>query len=114
MEQAKVDGSTNLPPEHVKKFVYKTYPLHQSPLRVKLHKKRKEIPHTRRTIREDNVRGMELLRGFYTLTQTNAITRDSITFRLHTRFTVVVLVTLSVVVTTRQYVGNPIDCIHTR
>ncbi|XP_030765246.1 uncharacterized protein LOC115889402 [Sitophilus oryzae] len=99
---------------HGKKPFYKTYPFHQSALRVKLHKKRNDFAHSRRTAREDNLRNMDLLRGFYTLTQTSTITKDSIIFRLHTKFTVVVLVTLSIVVTTRQYVGNPIDCIHIR
>ncbi|ENN76125.1 hypothetical protein YQE_07345, partial [Dendroctonus ponderosae] len=57
---------------------------------------------------------MDLLRTFYTLTQTSTITRESLIFRLHTKATVVILVTLTIIITTRQYVGNPIDCIHTR
>lgn len=39
---------------------------------------------------------------------------DSAIFRLHTNATVILLVTFSIAVTTRQYVGNPIDCVHTR
>lgn len=33
---------------------------------------------------------------------------------MHTNATVLLLVTFSIAVTTRQYVGNPIDCVHTR
>uniref|UniRef100_A0A1B0A102 Innexin n=1 Tax=Glossina pallidipes TaxID=7398 RepID=A0A1B0A102_GLOPL len=39
---------------------------------------------------------------------------DSPVFRLHTNATVILLITFSIAVTTRQYVGNPIDCVHTR
>uniref|UniRef100_A0A1B0AMV4 Uncharacterized protein n=1 Tax=Glossina palpalis gambiensis TaxID=67801 RepID=A0A1B0AMV4_9MUSC len=35
---------------------------------------------------------------------------DSPVFRLHTNATVILLITFSIAVTTRQYVGNPIDC----
>ncbi|XP_049821531.1 innexin shaking-B isoform X2 [Aethina tumida] len=58
--------------------------------------------------------GMDLLRGVYTLAQTNHVTIDSAILRLHSNATVILLVTFSIAVTTRQYVGNPIDCIHTR
>lgn len=47
-------------------------------------------------------------------TQVNHVKIDSAVFRLHTNATVVLLVTFSIAVTTRQYVGNPIDCVHTR
>lgn len=46
--------------------------------------------------------------------QVNHVKIDSAVFRLHTNATVVLLVTFSIAVTTRQYVGNPIDCVHTR
>lgn len=46
--------------------------------------------------------------------QANHVKTDSAVFRLHTNATVILLVTFSIAVTTRQYVGNPIDCVHTR
>lgn len=46
--------------------------------------------------------------------QVNHVKVDSAVFRLHTNATVILLVTFSIAVTTRQYVGNPIDCVHTR
>ncbi|XP_037029949.1 innexin shaking-B isoform X3 [Bradysia coprophila] len=57
---------------------------------------------------------MEFLRGIYAFMQINHVKIDSAVFRLHTNATVVLLVTFSIAVTTRQYVGNPIDCVHTR
>ncbi|XP_040572604.1 innexin shaking-B [Lepeophtheirus salmonis] len=39
---------------------------------------------------------------------------DSSVFRLHWCISSMILLTFSVIVTTRQYVGNPIDCIHTQ
>ncbi|XP_066140017.1 innexin shaking-B isoform X1 [Euwallacea fornicatus] len=96
---------------------YKTHPHHQSSLRAKITgRKPPPFPLSlrRRRSGDETFRVMDLLRSFYTLTQTNALTTDSIIFRLHTKATVVVLMTFTVLVTTRQYVGNPIDCIHTR
>lgn len=46
--------------------------------------------------------------------QAHHVKTDSAVFRLHTNATVILLVTFSIAVTTRQYVGNPIDCVHTR
>ncbi|XP_063696774.1 innexin shaking-B [Culicoides brevitarsis] len=62
---------------------------------------------------------MEFLRGVYAFMQVsrssvNHVKIDSTIFRLHTNATVILLVTFSIAVTTRQYVGNPIDCVHTR
>ncbi|XP_017784550.1 PREDICTED: innexin shaking-B isoform X1 [Nicrophorus vespilloides] len=62
----------------------------------------------------DGVPGMDVLRGVYTLTQINHVTIDSLIFRLHSNATVILLVTFSIAITTRQYVGNPIECMHTR
>ncbi|KAK5649776.1 hypothetical protein RI129_000805 [Pyrocoelia pectoralis] len=64
--------------------------------------------------RTDVAIGMEILRGVYSLTQINHVTIDSLVFRLHSNATVILLVTFSIAITTRQYVGNPIDCVHTR
>ncbi|XP_055325134.1 innexin shaking-B isoform X1 [Sitodiplosis mosellana] len=62
---------------------------------------------------------MEFLRGIYAFMQVSRssahhVKTDSAVFRLHTNATVILLVTFSIAVTTRQYVGNPIDCVHTR
>ncbi len=49
-----------------------------------------------------------------TLVKVSHIHIDSSVFRLHWCISSVILLTFSVIVTTRQYVGNPIDCIHTK
>ena len=46
------------------------------------------------------------------LPQSNARNDDDIADRLNHRFTVSVLIILSIVVTTKQYVGDPIKCWH--
>ncbi|ERL87523.1 hypothetical protein D910_04915 [Dendroctonus ponderosae] len=99
-----------------KRPFYKTYPYHLPSLRTKLSRRRPNfsLPLRRRRTSQEGFRVMDLLRTFYTLTQTSTITRESLIFRLHTKATVVILVTLTIIITTRQYVGNPIDCIHTR
>ncbi|XP_072398332.1 innexin shaking-B isoform X1 [Diabrotica undecimpunctata] len=57
----------------------------------------------------------EIIRGVYQLTQTiNGYTIDSSIFRLNTNATVILLITFSLAVTTRQYVGHAIDCLHAR
>ena len=38
---------------------------------------------------------------------------DSWVFRLHYRLTTTVMLAFSIVISASQYVGNPIDCIHT-
>ena len=49
-----------------------------------------------------------------TLVKVSHVHIDSSVFRLHWGISSVILLTFSVIVTTRQYVGNPIDCIHTK
>jgi hypothetical protein len=49
-----------------------------------------------------------------TLVKVSHIHIDSSVFRLHWAISSVILLVFSVIVTTRQYVGNPIDCIHTK
>ena len=49
-----------------------------------------------------------------TLVKVSHIHIDSSVFRLHWCISSVILLTFSVIITTRQYVGNPIDCIHTK
>ena len=39
---------------------------------------------------------------------------EKLYFRLHYGATVTFLLAFSLIVTTRQYVGNPIDCVHTK
>ena len=39
---------------------------------------------------------------------------DNVVFRLHYHFSVAFLLASSLVVTARQYVGNPIDCTHNK
>lgn len=55
-----------------------------------------------------------LFSHFCLFVQAHHVKTDSAVFRLHTNATVILLVTFSIAVTTRQYVGNPIDCVHTR
>ncbi|XP_023349349.1 innexin shaking-B [Eurytemora carolleeae] len=49
-----------------------------------------------------------------TLIKVSHIHIDSSVFRLHWSISSVILLTFSVIITTRQYVGNPIECIHTQ
>ena len=51
------------------------------------------------------------LKGF---TKIRHLVIDSTVFRMHYNVSVVFLLAFSGIVTTRQYVGNPIDCIHTK
>lgn len=57
---------------------------------------------------------LDIFRGLKNLVKVNHITTDSPVFRLHYSITVMVLMSFSLIVTTRQYVGNPIDCVHTK
>nr|CAI5825060.1 unnamed protein product [Callosobruchus analis] len=68
----------------------------------------------RKRIAEDGTKSLELLRGVCTITKPNKTLIDSTIMRLHSNSTVVLLITFSIAVTTRQYVGNPIDCMEVR
>lgn len=57
---------------------------------------------------------LDIFRGLKSLVKVNHIKTDSPIFRLHYSITVMILMSFSLIVTTRQYVGNPIDCIHTK
>lgn len=48
------------------------------------------------------------LKGFF---KTDTVNIDNNVFRLHYKLTVVILIAFSIVVTGRQYIGDPIDCI---
>ena len=57
---------------------------------------------------------LEIFRGLQGLVKPHHVTIDSSIFRLHYSATVTFLLAFSLIVTTRQYVGAPIMCIHTR
>ncbi|KAF6212162.1 hypothetical protein GE061_012683 [Apolygus lucorum] len=57
---------------------------------------------------------LDVFRGLKNLVKVNNIRIDSPIFRLHYSITVMILMAFSLIVTTRQYVGNPIDCVHTK
>ncbi|XP_077284729.1 innexin family member shaking B [Arctopsyche grandis] len=57
---------------------------------------------------------LDVFRGLKNLIKVNYVHIDSTIFRLHYSITVIILIAFSLIVTTRQYVGNPIDCIHTK
>lgn len=57
---------------------------------------------------------LDVFRGLKNLVKISHIHIDSPIFRLHYSITVLMLCAFSLIVTTRQYVGNPIDCVHTK
>lgn len=57
---------------------------------------------------------LDVFRGLKNLIKVSHLHIDSPIFRLHYSITVLMLTAFSLIVTTRQYVGNPIDCIHTK
>lgn len=57
---------------------------------------------------------LDIFRGLKSLVRVNHLNIDSPVFRLHYSLTVIILIAFSLIITTRQYVGNPIDCIHTK
>ena len=57
---------------------------------------------------------LDIFRGLKNLVKVSHVRIDSSIFRLHYSLTVMILLAFSLIVTTRQYVGNPIDCIHTK
>ncbi|CAH1980574.1 unnamed protein product [Acanthoscelides obtectus] len=64
----------------------------------------------RKRIAEDGTKSLELLRGVCTITKPNRTVIDSNTLRLHSNSTVVLLITFSIAVTTRQ--GIPEDILN--
>ncbi|GBN74959.1 hypothetical protein AVEN_46172-1 [Araneus ventricosus] len=54
---------------------------------------------------------MDLLSVLKCFFKTDSITIDNIVFRLHYKATAITLVAFSILVTARQYIGDPIDCI---
>lgn len=57
---------------------------------------------------------LDIFRGLKNLVKLNNLHTDSPVFRLHYSISVLILIAFSLIVTTRQYVGNPIDCVHTK
>uniref|UniRef100_A0ABD2XGV0 Innexin n=1 Tax=Trichogramma kaykai TaxID=54128 RepID=A0ABD2XGV0_9HYME len=57
---------------------------------------------------------LDIFRGLKSLIKVSHIHIDTPVFRLHYSLTVIILIAFSLIVTTRQYVGNPIDCIHSK
>ncbi|KAK5649775.1 hypothetical protein RI129_000804 [Pyrocoelia pectoralis] len=57
---------------------------------------------------------LDIFRGLKNFIKLNNVHNDSPVFRLHYSFTSLILIAFSLIVTTRQYVGNPIDCVHTK
>ncbi|CAL1299175.1 unnamed protein product [Larinioides sclopetarius] len=55
---------------------------------------------------------LDILRSLKSLVKVARTHIDNEIFRLHYTFTVLVLLAFCIVVTTKQYVGDPIDCIH--
>lgn len=57
---------------------------------------------------------LDIFRGLKNFIKVSHVHIDSSVFRLHYSITVMILLAFSLIVTTRQYVGNPIDCIHAK
>ncbi|XP_046591941.1 innexin shaking-B isoform X1 [Neodiprion lecontei] len=62
---------------------------------------------------ESGSSAMDAIRSLYFFSHVNRVKTDSIVFRLH-RLTAALLLIFSITISTRQTVGNPIDCDHTR
>lgn len=57
---------------------------------------------------------LDIFRGLKSLIKISHYHIDTAVFRLHYSLTVILLIAFSLIITTRQYVGNPIDCIHSK
>ena len=64
------------------------------------------------TVNGDMIDVFRSLKGLTKLT--SPVTIDSTIFRLHYTVSVAFMLGASIIVTTRQYVGNPIDCVFTK
>ncbi|XP_076663594.1 innexin shaking-B-like isoform X2 [Andrena cerasifolii] len=56
---------------------------------------------------------IDIITGFYYFLRASRIENDGVIFRLHAMTTILIL-TFSVIISSKQVVGNPIDCVHTR
>ncbi len=57
---------------------------------------------------------LHLFLGLKSLVKVSRYHTDGSVFRLHYRVTVMALLAFTFIVTTRQYIGSPIMCVHTR
>lgn len=57
---------------------------------------------------------LDIFRGLKSFIKVGHVRTDSGIFRMHYSVTVLILTAFSLVVTTRQYVGSPINCIHSK
>ena len=57
---------------------------------------------------------LDIFRGIRSLIKISHTHIDSTVFRMHYSITVLFLLLFSLIVSTRQYVGNPIDCMRNR
>ena len=53
---------------------------------------------------------LDIFQGFTKYLKFDAVCIDNNVFRLHYKVTVMILIIASVLVTSRQYIGDPIDC----
>ena len=60
---------------------------------------------------EERVKMLDIFSGFLQFLKFDAVCIDNNVFRLHYKASVMVLVMASVLVTSRQYIGDPIDCL---
>ncbi|CAG2159070.1 unnamed protein product [Oppiella nova] len=54
---------------------------------------------------------LDVFRSLKTLLKTSRVQIDNNVFRLHYSITVILLLAFCVIITTKQYVGDPIDCV---
>ncbi|CAG9823686.1 unnamed protein product [Phaedon cochleariae] len=104
------------------KIVHQRTRVHQAYQNLRLKKRFRQYsenkPRRKRAAKGSGDSGMDprdFFSGVYNFTQTtNGVIIDTILFRLHTTATVILLMTFSLAITTRQYMGHPIDCVHSR
>jgi hypothetical protein len=56
---------------------------------------------------------LDILRSLRSLVKINRVHTDGNIFRLHYSLTVIILMAFCIIITTKQYVGEPIDCLRT-
>jgi len=54
---------------------------------------------------------LQVLRSVLTLAKPDGVIVDGVIFRLHCRVTASALLMFSLIVTSRQYLGDPIECV---
>ena len=54
---------------------------------------------------------LDVFRSLKTLLKTSRIQIDNNVFKLHYSITVILLLAFCIIITTKQYVGDPIDCV---